>query len=152
MFDYLIGNSDRHQNNWAIIIEDDKMEWSPLYDNSSSLCAYVLEEQIESYLGKDKTRWNSLIDTKSRSLLCCKEFDETRPTHLMVMKYLKENYFRETRSFVKKVVTVMTEKQIYDILKSYSKEELSDNKKKLISKYLLEKKQMLRTVYFGEEE
>ena len=44
------------------------------------------------------------------------------------------------------------EKQIYDILKSYSKEELSDNKKKLISKYLLEKKQMLRTVYFGEEE
>ena len=53
---------------------------------------------------------------------------------------------------MKKVVTVMTEKQIYDILKSYSKEELSDNKKKLISKYLLEKKQMLRTVYFGEEE
>ena len=152
VFDYLIGNSDRHQNNWAIIIKNHKMEWSPLYDNSSSLCAYVLEEQIESYLGKDKTRWNSLIDTKSRSLLCCKEFDEKRPTHLMVMKYLKENYFRETRSFVKKVVTVMTEKQIYDILKSYSKEELSDNKKKLISKYLLEKKQMLRTVYFGEEE
>ena len=76
VFDYLIGNSDRHQNNWAIIIKNHKMEWSPLYDNSSSLCAYVLEEQIESYLGKDKTRWNSLIDTKSRSLLCCKKFDE----------------------------------------------------------------------------
>ena len=49
----------------------------------------------------------------------------------MVMKYLKENYFGETCGFVKKIVTVMTEKQIYDILKSYSKEELSDNKKKL---------------------
>ena len=69
----------------------------------------------------------------------------------MVMKYLKENYFGETCGFVKKIVTVMTEKQIYDILKSYSKEELSDNKKNY-SKYLLEKKQMLRTVYFGEEE
>ncbi|MFR1833657.1 MAG: HipA domain-containing protein [Lachnospiraceae bacterium] len=152
VFDYLIGNSDRHQNNWAIIIKNDKMEWSPLYDNSSSLCAYILEEQIAGYLGKDKNRWNSLIDTKSRSLLRCKEFDEKRPTHLMVMKYLKENYFGETCGFVKKIVTVMTEKQIYDILKSYLKEELSDNKKKLISKYLLEKKQMLRTVYFGEEE
>lgn len=32
MFDYLIGNSDRHQNNWAILIKNDKMEWSPLYD------------------------------------------------------------------------------------------------------------------------
>ena len=61
VFDYLIGNSDRHQNNWAIIIKDQKMEWSPLYDNSSSLCAYILEEQIAGYLGKDKNRWNSLM-------------------------------------------------------------------------------------------
>ena len=70
---------------------------------------------------------------------------------MTVLKYLKENYFEETCGFAKKIVTIMTEKQIYDILKSYSKEELSDNKKKLISKYLSEKRQMLRMVYFGEE-
>ena len=151
VFDYLIGNSDRHQNNWAILIEDDKMEWSPLYDNSSSLCAYIPEEQITGYFGKDKNRWNSLVDTKSRSLLRCREFDEKRPTHLKVLKYLKENYFEETRGFAGKIVTIMTEKQIYDILNPYS-EELSDNKKELISKYLLEKRRMLRAVYFGEEE
>jgi len=41
VFDYLIGNSDRHQNNWAIITKGDKVyEFSPLYDNSSSLCCY----------------------------------------------------------------------------------------------------------------
>ncbi len=152
VFDYLIGNSDRHQNNWAILIENDKKEWSPLYDNSSSLCAYIPEDQIAGYLGKDKNRWNSLVDTKSRSLLRCKEFDEKRPTHLKVLKYLKENYFTETCSFAEKIVTLMTEEQICDILKSYSEEELSDNKKKLILKYLLEKKQMLKAVYFGEEE
>lgn len=152
MFDYLIGNSDRHQNNWAIIIEDDKMVWSPLYDNSSSLCAYISEEQIAGYFGKDKNRWNSLVDTKSRSLLRYKVLDEKRPTHLKVLKYLKENYFEETCGFAKRIVTIMTEKQIYDILKLHSKEELSDNKKKLILKYLLEKRHMLRIVYFGEEE
>lgn len=152
MFDYLIGNSDRHQNNWAIIIEDDKMVWSPLYDNSSSLCAYISEEQIAGYFGKDKNRWNSLVDTKSRSLLRCKVLDEKRPTHLKVLKYLKGNYFEETCGFAKRIVTIMTEKQIYDILKLHSKEELSDNKKKLILKYLLEKRHMLRIVYFGEEE
>lgn len=36
IFDYLIGNTDRHQNNWTIVEENGKMTWSPLYDNSSS--------------------------------------------------------------------------------------------------------------------
>lgn len=60
------------------------MKWSPLYDNSSSLCAYVSEEHIKSYLGKDKVRWNSLVDTRSKSLIRCREIDTNRPTHLEV--------------------------------------------------------------------
>ena len=151
MFDYLIGNSDRHQNNWAILIEKDKKQWSPLYDNSSSLCAYISEDKIESYFGKDKNRWNSLVDTKSRSLLRCKESDEKRPTHLDVLKYLKENYFEETCDFAKKIVALVTQEKVCAILNSYSEEELSSNKKRLILKYLLEKKNMLKMVYFGEE-
>lgn len=100
MFDYLIGNSDRHQNNWAILLEGNKMMWSPLYDNSSSLCAYISEEQIENYWGKDKNRWNSLVDTKSKSLLRCEVLDEKRPTHLNVIKYIKEVYFGEERQHI----------------------------------------------------
>ena len=151
IFDYLIGNSDRHQNNWAILLEGDKRKWSPLYDNSSSLCAYISEEQIGSYLGKDKKRWNALVDTKSKSLLRCKVSDEKRPTHLTVLQYMKENYFAETNSFAEKIISVMTEEQICDILGQYSAEELSDSKKKLISKYLLAKRQILMEVYFGKE-
>lgn len=151
IFDYLIGNSDRHQNNWAILLEGDKRKWSPLYDNSSSLCAYISEEQIGSYLGKDKKRWNALVDTKSKSLLRCKVSDEKRPTHLTVLKYMKENYFAETNRFAEKIISVMTEEQIYDILDQYSAAELSANKKKLISKYLLAKRQILMEVYFGKE-
>lgn len=76
------------------------MKWSPLYDNSSSLCAYISEEQIENYLGRDKNRWNSLVDTKSKSLLRCEVLDEKRPTHLNVIKYIKEVYFGEERQHV----------------------------------------------------
>ena len=152
MFDYLIGNSDRHQNNWAILIENDKKQWSPLYDNSSSLCAYISEEKIEEYFGKDKNRWKALVDTKSRSLIRCTVSDEKRPTHLDVLKYLRENYFEETCDFAKKIVTLMTEERVYAILNLYSEEELSSNKKRLILKYLLEKRRMLKNVYFGEEE
>lgn len=152
MFDYLIGNSDRHQNNWAILLEENTMKWSPLYDNSSSLCAYISEEQVANYLGKDKNRWNSLVDTKSKSLLRCKVSDEKRPTYLNVLKYIKENYYAETFCFAEKIISMMTEEQICDILEQYSAIELSDNKKILISKYLLAKIQIMKEVYFGEEE
>lgn len=150
MFDYLIGNSDRHQNNWAMILEEDTISWSPLYDNSSSLCAYILDDQVESYLGKDKNRWNALVDTKSRSLLRCTVTDEKRPTHLTVLNYIKEKYDAETRDFAEKISGVITEKQIGNILKSYLSSELSDNKKMLISNFLSSKIQMLEKVYFGK--
>ncbi len=152
IFDYLIGNSDRHQNNWAILLEENQMTWSPLYDNSSSLCAYISEDQVENYLGRDKNRWKALVDTKSKSLLRCNVCDEKRPTHLNVLKYIKENYFTETREFAKKISAAMLEEQIRDILKQYSTAELSDNKKRLIFEFLLAKKQMLEEVYMGEDE
>lgn len=108
MFDYLIGNTDRHQSNWALILNNGKMKWSPLYDNSSSLCAYIAEEQISDYLGKDKNRWKALVDTKSRSMIRCRMDDDKRPTHLNVLKYLKENYYDKTYEFAEKIV-----KEIY---------------------------------------
>ena len=152
MFDYLIGNSDRHQNNWAILIENGKMQWSPLYDNSSSLCAYISEKNIPNYMGKDKNRWNSLIDTKSKSLIRCREIDEKRPTHLEVLKYLKENYFDDTYVFAKNIVSLLTEENIYRILDLYSEDGLSEKKKMLILKFLLDKIKMMKYIYFGEEE
>lgn len=150
IFDYLIGNSDRHQSNWAIIMENNKMSWSPLYDNSSSLCAYISENQIESYFGKDKNKWKSLVDTKSKSMLCCTVYDERRPTHLTVMKYIKDNYFTYTCSFVEKIVELVNDEHIKGILNMFSESELSDKKKKLICKFLISKVQMLEEVYFGK--
>ena len=31
VFDFLIGNSDRHQNNWAVLKSGDNTDFSPLY-------------------------------------------------------------------------------------------------------------------------
>lgn len=154
IFDYLIGNSDRHQSNWAIILNlsNGSMKWSPLYDNSSSLCAYILEEHIKSYLGKDKVRWNSLVDTKSKSLIRCKEIDTNGPTHLEVLNYIKHNYYEKTYRFVEKVGMLMTETNISDIVGKYLSSELSENKKLLIQKYLLWKVKKMKETYFGKEE
>lgn len=32
VFDFLIGNTDRHQSNWALILNKGKLSISPLYD------------------------------------------------------------------------------------------------------------------------
>ena len=69
VFDFLIGNSDRHQNNWAVLKSGDNTDFSPLYDNGSSLCSFISDQQAESYMGKDLVRWKSLVDTKSKSLV-----------------------------------------------------------------------------------
>lgn len=90
VFDFLIGNTDRHQSNWALILEKETLSISPLYDNSSSLCAYVKETKIKSYLGNDKLLWKSLVDRKSKSLIRIMSYDEKQPTHLKMVEFLQK--------------------------------------------------------------
>lgn len=148
IFDFLIGNTDRHQSNWALIMEGKKVQFSPLYDNSSSLCAYVSEGKIDQYLGNDLMLWNSLIDTKSKSIIRIACHDKKRPTHLEMVRYVKEKYYGETIGIVGKIESIMTEDAINVIMNRY-KEVLSVKKRNLITKYLLSKKQLLGEVYSG---
>lgn len=146
IFDFLIGNTDRHQSNWAIIKKDKKVRLSPLYDNSSSLCAYIAESKINQYLGNDLMLWKSLIDTKSKSIIRIYCRDTKQPTHLEVVKYIHQNYLEQTVDIVKKIEKVLTEDTVHMIMDKY-KEMLSVNKTSLIQKYLLSKVQLLKEVY-----
>ena len=73
-------------------------------------------------------------------------FEKKQPTHLMVLNYIKEQPI-VTRTFSEKILTQIKENKICDCLNKYSVEELSDNKKILIKRYLLEKCKMLERVY-----
>lgn len=88
-------------DNWAIIKKENEQIFSPLYDNSSSLCAYLSESQISGYLGNDRLRWRSLVETKSKSLIRRTIKEEKLPTHLEMMEYIKEKYFDVTEERVK---------------------------------------------------
>lgn len=151
IFDYLIGNTDRHQNNWAIIYDGIGMHLSPLYDNSSSLCAYMKETDLKACLGNDKMKWLSVVETKSKSVIRIKSTDKKKPTHLQVLQYICENFYEETRDLVSRIIARVNEKNIDIILEPYSDDQLSSDRKRVIKKYLLHKVDKLREVYFEKE-
>lgn len=133
------------------MMKEKKFRISPLYDNSSSLCAYVRESKVEQYLGKDLVLWKSLVDTKSKSLIRITNKDKGQPTHLEVLKFLRKQYFMQTLDTVKKIEAVVTEQAICVIVEKYG-EVLSIKRKELIKKFLISKVQIMKEVYKNKEE
>ena len=159
LFDFIIGNSDRHQSNWAILIKREKehslrLRWCPLYDNGSSLCCYINEEECEKFLGNDKTRFESLVDSKSRSLIRIDGTKKSLPTHREVVSFLLNNY-AASKEIAKDIILKLSSIKIEEFLVEYPDDILYVNKKRLINKFLNRKceilNELLKEVESGEE-
>lgn len=147
IFDFIIGNSDRHHNNWAIIkTKTGKEHFAPLYDNGSSLCALVNESEIDNYLGSDKLKFASLVDSKSRTLVRIYGNNKNVPTHKEVLTYLREYYYKETKEFVELAIRRLNEEKINDILRNVS-QYISHRRYKLLKKYIITKMDILKEIY-----
>lgn len=151
IFDFLIGNTDRPHHNWGFIRERDQFSFSPLYDNSSSLCAYISGKKLTQYLGKDQTAWNSLVDTKSKSRIRIGFYDPKEPTHKQIMEYLKDKYYDKSYPYVQMIESKITDDKISDILEQYTENLLPPNKKLIIQRFLHDKVQILREIFRKEE-
>ena len=145
VFDFLIGNTDRHQNNWAIV-QNENERLCPLYDNGSSLCCYIKENNIDDYLGNDKVRFNSIIDTKSTSRIRVDKYIKKEPAQLNVLKFMREYYYEDIIDIVYKIINNITEKNIDNILREYIGL-ISEKRIILIKKFLIGKIILLREVF-----
>lgn len=144
MFDFLIGNSDRHQSNWALLRGADQMyRRCPLYDNGSSLCCYVPEEQLDSYFTKDQGRIKSLTDTKSLSQIRINGQEKRRPAHRAVLEYLFSNYQRIAKAISGRFCAQLTIGEIDSMLDQLPETMISTKRKRLISMFLNEKMKIL---------
>ncbi len=55
VLDGVIGNSDRHQDNWSVIVSSSgARHLAPSYDHGSSLGGHIADEEIELYLESER--------------------------------------------------------------------------------------------------
>lgn len=148
LFDFLIGNGDRHQNNWAVLVGYKEHELElytqlcPLYDNGFSLCCYIKEEDVSDYMGKDINRFNALVDSKSKSIIRIHPFDKQRPTHREMVTYLIGNH-SEALEYARELLSRFVCNNVAEYIDYYPDVLLSHEKKELIKHFLLGKYSVL---------
>jgi DNA-directed RNA polymerase beta' subunit len=147
IFDFLIGNTDRHHSNWAIIENGTSYSFCPLYDNGSSLCCYLKEEKLDCYLGNDKQRFMAQVKSKSTSRIRINKKRKKEPSHFEVIKYIKKNYNEDVIEFVEIIITELSEEKIVEIIELYGEGVISKKREKVITKFLIEKIKILKDVF-----
>lgn len=147
LFDFLIGNSDRHQSNWAILAETEELKpnasWPcPLYDNGSSLCSYATDAQIYHVSHNDKNALLALTDTKSKSRIRINGNVPSLPTHKEMVRHILRRYSCALEIALR-VCDMMTKVAIMDILSQYPTTVLPEDRKALICVFLEKKVEIL---------
>ena len=155
LFDFLIGNADRHQSNWAILVsifEDEPLVnvgRCPLYDNGSSLCCYVNDDQLNGLLGKDKRQFDSLADSKSKSIIRVDSISRQKPKHSDVVRYLLKTY-PKTYDIGTRFINKLNASKIDDLMDRYQPDILDSRKNELIRRFLKRKLEILKNLIMGE--
>ena len=162
IFDILIGNSDRHHSNWAILSKGTvyttpenvmdilfNYDICPLYDNGSSLCAYEDNNNLEIFF-KDKMKFEALVNTKSKSAI---GWEDERPIrHFELLKKIKDNAYDGTIQYVEKIKTNINKEKIDKILSEFNNNIISIDMKKLLKMYILERRKRILRIYDLKDE
>lgn len=143
IFDALVGEQDRHEENWGIIKIGDKYKISPLYDNGDSLLRNFKDPTYaEKYYSGEKS-FDSYIN-KSKAIIY-REDNKKQYKHFDLIKYLNYNY----RDIVQKEIinlNKLTDEVIEKIVNRIPNELLTKIHKEYIITYLKKRRNILLNI------
>lgn len=91
LFDALIGNTDRHQDNWGLLwlTSNTKVRIAPVFDNGTSMGYEILERKMDDFYKPDRMR--SYIN-KGRHHIRHQLHDEFAAQHIELLELLVKKY------------------------------------------------------------
>ena len=139
IFDALVGEQDRHEENWGITKQNDKYEISPLYDNGCNLLrAFKCEEYAEKYYNKIRD-FDALI--RKSTCIIYRE-DGKRYKHFELIEELNKKYPNEIKYEIDNL-NKLTDNIIEDLVNKIPNDLLTTKHKEYIIIYLRKRRDIL---------
>ena len=140
IFDSLIGEQDRHEENWGITEKDGKYFISPLYDNGDSLLREFKNINNLNKYYNNLDRFNAYIN-RSKTLIY-KEDHEKKYKHFELIKYLFDNYPQYVISEIENL-RKLTDEIISRLVNKIPDSLLTNQHKEYIILYLIKRRDIL---------
>ena len=140
IFDALVGETDRHEENWGLTKKNNEYYISPLYDNGCSLLNKFKNEDYAQKYYQDNLLFENYI-LKSKTYIY-KENSSKRYKHFELIEYLIELYPEEMKKEIKKLKELTNEK-IEAIVNRIPVSLLTNMHKKYIIQYLKKRRDIL---------
>lgn len=143
VFDALIGETDRHEENWGIELTKKGYKFSPFYDNG---CNLLREFRNESYALKyydNISKFEEYI-YKSKTYIY-KENSKQRFKHFELIEYLNHEYHN---ILIKEITNLkkLTDNKIEKIINKIPDELLTNKHKEYIIRYLKKRRNILLSI------
>lgn len=142
IFDALVGEQDRHEENWGIIRKNGTYKLSPLYDNGCNLLReFYKEEYAEKF-------YNGVKDFTSyikRSKTWIYQKDGNRYKHFDLIKNLYNIYPNHTGKEIMNLEK-LTDEKIKNIVNKMPDNIITKKHKEYIIKYIMVRKQILLNI------
>ncbi|MEJ9280882.1 HipA domain-containing protein [Ureibacillus thermosphaericus] len=132
IFDALIGNQDRHCDNWGIIATRTDYRLAPIYDNGASLGFQLKEERIKMMF-KDQKMFEAFTN-RSYSLIGIGS--KRKPKYLELLTFIRGQYSKQVDEAVD-CLSMLNANNIQKILDTIPTSSMNDIYKEWVLKLLL---------------
>jgi len=147
IFDALIGNQERHCDNWGVIVsKSGSYRLAPIYDNGASLGFQLKEERIK-LMFKDKNMFTA-YNNRSHSLIGIG--DKKKPKYTELIPVIRNRYPSKVKN-VANYISGLNSDMIIKILNIIPDAIMTDIYKEWVLKLLLSRRDWLINIIDGSE-